>query len=179
MGRAACGLNLTDRNFAALPSHFASDNELLNESKFANSLPGFDEFPSCFKAVVLYLLASIPHHKQFLVSTLALTHPLFLSRIWTSGFMEILTGTVQAGCGLNRKTEMTATGVPPTFVIASELDALSARVEILQRSVLEEQQTLLTTVVEKMDALPSSIGDHKRHNMEINGVVHVTVSDVT
>lgn len=93
--------------------------------------------------------------------------------------METLTGTVQAGCGLNQKTGMTATGVPPTFVIASELDALSARVEILQRSVLEEQKTMLTTVVEMLDALPSSIGDYIRHNMEINGVVQVTVSDVT
>ena len=87
--------------------------------------------------------------------------------------METLTGTVQAGCGLNQKTGMTATGVPPTFVIASELDALSARVEILQRSVLEEQKTMLTTVVEKLDALPSSIGDYIRHNMEINGVVAI------
>lgn len=47
------------------------------------------------------------------------------------------------------------------------------------KSVLEEQHLLLSTKIEKMDALPASIGDHIRHNLKNNSVVQVTVNDVT
>ena len=86
--------------------------------------------------------------------------------------MDRLQHNLHVGCGANLQTEMTATGVPPTFVIANELDSLSVRVESLQKSVLEEQHILLSTMIEKMNTLPASIGDHIRHNLEITGVVH-------
>lgn len=92
---------------------------------------------------------------------------------------DTLQNSLHAGCGTNLQTGMTASGVPPTFVIANELDSLSVRVENLQKSVLEEQHVLLSTMIEKMDTLPASISDHIRHNLEINGVVQVTVNDVT
>ena len=162
-----------------MPPHFASDTTQLSQATFKEILPGFEDFPACFKAVVPYLLASIIFHRQFLMATLPSSHPLFLSRIWTNGIMDRLQHSLHAGCGANLQTGMTATGVPPTFVIANELDSLSVRVECLQKSVLEEQHILLSTMIEKMSTLPASIGDHIRHNLEITGVVQVTVSDVT
>ena len=162
-----------------MPPHFAADTTLLSHATFKEILPGFEDFPTCFKSVVPYLMASIIFHRQYLTATLASSHPLFLSRIWTTGIMDTLQYSVNAGCGTNLQTGMTASGVPPTLVIANELNSLSVRVENLQKSVVEEQHILLSIMIEKMDTLPASIGDHIRHNLEINGVVQVTVSDVT
>ncbi|ETV77165.1 hypothetical protein H257_09049 [Aphanomyces astaci] len=48
-------------------------------------------YPSTFRCVLPFLLASIVHHQEWLRSTLHTSHPLFLSLLWTSGVVQQLT----------------------------------------------------------------------------------------
>lgn len=77
--------------------HFASDSTLRSQATFKEILPRFEDFREFFKAVVPYPLASIIFHGQFLMATLASSHPLFLSRIWTNGIMDTLQYSQNAG----------------------------------------------------------------------------------
>jgi hypothetical protein len=70
VGRAASGLPLTDKMFAALPPHFLPAEPLLKDSMYEDILPGFKDFPESFKSVLPYLLASLIHHQKFLSDTL-------------------------------------------------------------------------------------------------------------
>ena len=112
-GRAASGLTLTSTEFASLPPHFDTrDGSILTVAEWENIVPGYiDYFPSDFRPVISYLLASLIHHKQWLMCTLPEEHPLFLSTVWISGVMEKLAPKVLCGNGRNEFSGLTATGV--------------------------------------------------------------------
>ena len=65
-------------------------------------------------------ITDVPH--GFLVATLPSTHPLFQSRLWVSGLLLRLQDKVLSGCGENKISQMIATGVSPTLVLANQLD---------------------------------------------------------
>ena len=132
VGRAATGLPLTDRAFASLPPHFLPDEPLLTDAIWRDILPEYDGLPASFKAALPYLLASLVYHKTFLISTLCSDHPIFLSRVWTTGIMNDLSSKVLAGCGRNPISNMAATGIPPTLVLANQMDMLSEKVTRLE-----------------------------------------------
>ena len=105
-------------------------------------------------------------------------HPIFLSRVWTTGAIEKLQGKLHAGCGRNEVSTMMATGVPPTLVIANQMELLSDKVESLQKLITDQQEIMLSTIADKIDSMPIRVANHLRDNLEINGVVQVTSSDV-
>ena len=177
VGRAACGLSLTGSKFASLPPHFLPDEASLNEKLYEEILPGFTDYPSCFKTVTPYLLASLVYHREILVGNLPRDHPIFNSRVWLLGIIEAMQGKVLAGCGKNSTSQMTATGIPPTLVIANEFEGLRETVITLANKVdsmqdrLEEQQKVnLSTIMGRLDLVPESVSDSIRSNLEINGV---------
>lgn len=178
MGRAASGLPLTDRNFAALPPHFLPGETALSRAVYDDILPGFRDYPECFRTVTSYLLASLVYHRKFISENLPSDHPIFLSRVWTTGIIDRLESKLHAGCGRNVVSSMTATGVPPTLVIANQMELLSDKVESLQKKMAEQQEMLLSTLSDKINTMPSIVANHLRDNLEINGVVQVTSSDV-
>ena len=69
-GRAATGLPLTDVSFANLPPHFLrSEEECLSSEQWGDILPGYSTFyPTTFREVIPYLLASLVYHQTYLVS---------------------------------------------------------------------------------------------------------------
>ena len=113
---------MTDRRFAALPPHFVVGEVALNDAVYQDIIGGFGYLPQCFRPVIPYLVASLVHHRRFLTENLAPSHPLFHSRLWLSGLIEVLSDKVLLGYGENAISQMTATGVSPTLVLANQLD---------------------------------------------------------
>ena len=58
----------------------------------------------------------------------------FFARVWTTGIMNDLSSKVLAGCGRNPISQMAATGIPPTLVLANQMDMLSEKVTRLEPS---------------------------------------------
>jgi hypothetical protein len=101
----------------------------LNDAKYCDIIPGFESLPLSFRPVLPYLLASIVHHKEFLVENLPISHPLFQSRLWSSGLIDELKCKVLTGCGENPISQLSATCVPPTLVVANGLVTLTTKVK--------------------------------------------------
>lgn len=99
-------------------------------------LPGYLTFyPSCFRQVIPYLLASLIYHMDYLVVTLPKDHPLFIQRVWTSGIMKRLKDKVLSGCGRNEQSKMFATGIPPHIILANQIIILENRLDNFREQV--------------------------------------------
>ena len=70
---------------------------------------------------------------------------------------------------------MAATGVPPTLVTANQMLCLSGRVENLQQEPMKCQESMLSTIIEKITTMPDTVANHLRNNLEIDGAVHVQI----
>lgn len=169
-GIAATGLTMTSTEFACLPPHFnASDGSVLTVAEWEDIVPGFSTyFPSHFRPVIPYLLASVIFHKEWLVETLPLQHPLFNSRLWTSGVMDRLSSKVLSGNGRNEISGLTATGIPPHVLIANEMVKLQAEMEAIRIEVMG-----------KIDEMPEKVKATLLENFTVHGVVPITQNQVT
>lgn len=104
---------------------------------------------------------------------------MFLTRVWANGIIGVLEAKVLSGCGRNPVSQMTATGVPPTLVLANQMEALTEKVSELEESSVKRHEEFVQTVTEKFDQLPESISSHIRATLEITGAVAVTAGDVS
>jgi hypothetical protein len=85
VGRAVAGLPTNDRNFAILPPHFTLDDvELINTIGWENIMHSYASYPSCFRRVIPFLLASILFHLDWLKENLSDGHPLWNSRLFVN-----------------------------------------------------------------------------------------------
>lgn len=166
-GRAASGLPLTDVSFANLPPHFLqSDRECLSSEQWEDILSGYSTFyPSNFREVIPYLLASLVHHQPYLAGLQVTNprHPLFIQRVWTSGILLRLKSSVGAGCNRNPVSRMTATGIPPHLVIAN-------RILDLQQGM----ESMRDQIVAKLDEPPEALKQSILENFQIDGTVPIT-----
>lgn len=178
MGRTASGLPLTDQRFSSLPPHFVLGEPLLEDNIYKEVINALGTLPKSFQPVLPYLIASVVHHKDFLIKHLPATHPLFQSRLWLSGLVSRLQGRVLLGCGENRESQMTATGVSPTLVVASQMKEMYDAVKENAKSNQILKAELLAEWKEGFKTLPPLISDHIRETLEINGAVAVTQGDV-
>jgi hypothetical protein len=103
---------------------------MLNDATYKDIIGGFGNLPQCFRPVLPYLVASIVHHREFLTENLAKSHPIFQSRLWLSGLLENLKDNVLLGCGENTISQMTATGVSPTLVLANQLECFTEKLKM-------------------------------------------------
>ena len=138
----------------------------------------FGSLPKCFQPVLPFLVASLAHHNDFLIENLPSTHPLFKSRIWTSGLLLRLKDRVLLGCGENTISQMTATGVSPTLVLANQLDKLTSTVNGMITTAAMHKEELMSAWKDGFDALPNLVSTHIRDTLEITGAVTVTQADV-
>jgi len=168
-GRAASGLDITNNEFASLPPHFNNQNgTILTIAEWEDILPGYSTFyPAQFRPVISFLLASVVYHRHWLVSTLNRSHPLFNTRLWTSGIIERLSTLILVGTGRHPISLLTATGIPPHILLANEI----AKVE----SKLESMKIDLMT---RLDALPEELKTIMLENFQINGVLPITHGQV-
>jgi hypothetical protein len=117
------------------------------------------------REVIPYLLASLVYHKSYLNEQQNRNprNPLFLQRVWTSGILDKLSSSVEAGCNRNAKSKMFATGVPPHLVIANSIVG-----------VQKEMNELRTEVIVKMDKLPEALKQSMLQNFAVDGTVPIT-----
>jgi len=119
-GRVAAGLNfMSGSNFAVLPPHFANSN-VLSEEEWNFICPCYSDYPEGFQACLPYFLASLVYHYDWITATddngnyvnISADHPIFNSRVVTSGAIERLKEHVIAGVTTGRceVSGMTATG---------------------------------------------------------------------
>lgn len=115
--------------------------------------------------MIPYLLASLVYHKQYLNEQQSRNprNPLFLQRVWTSGILDKLSSSVEAGCNRNAKSKMFATGVPPHLVIANSVVG-----------VQKEMDELKIKVMAKLDDLPEALKQSMLQNFAVDGTVPIT-----
>ena len=169
-----------------MPPHFLPDEPLLTDVIWRDILPEYGGLPASFKAALPYLLASLVYHKTILISTLCSDHPIFLSRVWTTGIMNDLSSKVLAGCGRNPISQMAATGIPPTLVLANQMDMLSEKVTRLEDNFQSRQDEFVETLSSnmeslssKLDQLPETISCHIQNCLQVTGEVSATAGDVS
>lgn len=102
-GRAATGICIMEPSFADLPPHFdLSEGAILTVSQWEEILPNYSTFyPKSFKAALNYLLASLVYHQDWIKDNFDPQHPIFISRVWTSGVLMSLKPKVYTGCMTN------------------------------------------------------------------------------
>jgi len=168
-GRAASGLDITNNEFATLPPHFNNQNgPILSIAEWDDILPRYSTFyPAQFRPVISFLLASIVHHRHWLVSTLNRSHPLFNTRLWTSGIVERLSTLVLVGTGRHPLSLLTATGIPPHILLANEIAKVDNKLENMKIGLMA-----------RLDMLPVELKNIMVENFQINGVLPITHGQV-
>jgi hypothetical protein len=104
-GRVAAGLPTAEVGFCILPPRFRKGSRCDIGAYILDYL----SYPVGFRACIPYLLASVVHHRHFLLETLPAAHPIFATRLWRDRetvAANILPPTLM-NCPL---TDMTASG---------------------------------------------------------------------
>ncbi|KAF0704051.1 hypothetical protein AaE_015130 [Aphanomyces astaci] len=134
VGRAAAGHNVNDVEFSCLPPHF-KDVGLSNE-QWEAALPGYSTFyPSSFRQITPFLVASLSHHYIWLQHNLGKHHPLFLAPVWTSGLLPKLNVNVEMGRMHNSTTNLRSSGIPPFVAITNRLATVENELKIVNEQI--------------------------------------------
>lgn len=175
VGRYASGLPTTSTEFASLPPHFPMEVilELENED-WRNVLPGYLNYPECFRRTVPFLLASLVYHWNWLNATLPANHPLRASRVVTEGYIARLQPTVLGGEVTCPVTGLTATGVPYHIMLSSQVAQLEAKVAEMDREVKRARVDVIARIDTMNEELPHKVCDAFLSNFEVNGAVPIT-----
>ena len=113
------------------------------------------------------LLASIVFHQDWIKDNCPENHPLFYSRLFTSGIVQRLRSKVETGIFKNEKTKLVATGVPQYVKELHKFDGLFHRVNAMEEKFLGAIRELPTKVV-------SEILDH----IQVNGAFPISAGQV-
>jgi len=122
-----------------LPPHFdLSAGEVLTLAEWEQILPGYRSFyPQRFRQVLVFLLASLVHHKSWLKDRLSSNHPLFQSRLWSSDILDRLSSKAYIGVGKHPTTGLIATGVPPHIRLANQIEILRTEGKLFQVELVD------------------------------------------
>ena len=173
VGRMACGLPITNTDFALLPPRFwkPDGNDVLTADQWRLYVPGWDQLPACFKGTVPYLLASVVYHRTWLKENLSAQHPLFQSLFWKDRMPDQLAPFVLAGKFRCDKTMMVASGLPSHLMLSQRIEVVEAQLALFQKVVHELH-------VEVMEILPMAVAKEVLAHVTVNGAVAVTSADL-
>jgi hypothetical protein len=182
VGRTVAGLPINSKEFATLPPHFdATALQELNDIGWDNILEGYAHYPTGFKRVIPYLLASLLYHENYLRANLDSRHPLWNQKVFTTlipgtqrTISDVFSCRVMAGVGVCKQTAMRATGVPPHLDIVLEVEHLKQSMADLHRSCKEDSSTVMAAIGRVPDAVKQCILD----NFQVDGVVPITAADL-
>lgn len=171
--------SITEKEFATLPPHFVNSvAPPVSGEEYDDIMPGYSNFPDCFVSVIPFLLASLAYHRKWIESNFEPTHPIFLSRVWTSGILVRLELIVELGCSRNAKSGMVASGIPANIVMANRLFNVELKLFELQSTVNESKKEVIRNVSSLIESLPEKLRANLLENFNINGAVPVTMRDV-
>ena len=155
-GRMVNGSDFSSELFAILPPHFMPEaNDILTSDFWNDIMPGYDSKPSGFKTILPYLLASLLYHEEFLRKELPSSNPIFRCRVFTQTetSLSALRPLIILGVGRCPYTGMQATGIPPHLAIASKVEALVKKIEVIENK-LEQQRDYMQS------ELPANVSEH-------------------
>jgi len=189
VGRAASGLPITDLRFAVLPPHFSNEDlEILNSIGWHSILPGYNNYPSSFKRIVPFLLASLVHHSEWLKEFFPIGHPLFNQPLYvrtykleTNGvevdvkIMQYFKDKVLLGQGRCERTNLQATGIPDHLAIAAQIQKLEDKIVCLEDYI---RTGLRSEIISAVESQPLKVKSMLMENFQINGVVPLNISDI-
>jgi hypothetical protein len=163
VGRSIALLPLQEAAFATLGPHFTQEGlNKISEFGWNRLIPGYDNYPDCFKSVIRVLLANIVfHHDSFLVKTLASNHPLFQSHMFSNhrSFLLSLIPYVVTGLRRNSITDVSATGIPGNLAITAALESLQERIKELEISSKKIADEMEKTMREGLADIPRALRD--------------------
>ncbi len=133
VGRILAGLNVNTADFALLPPFFSNADDSV--------MVALDNcFPNCparMQSILLFALASVVHHQDFLREVLPRDHPVFSTPAFASGIAESLRGRVE--CRVPRSGDrLDATGIPSHVLIMGKMEALEQKMAALPNQVHEK-----------------------------------------
>ncbi|RHY51693.1 hypothetical protein DYB30_013928, partial [Aphanomyces astaci] len=138
VGRVVAGLPLASASFAVLPPHFVAGSSDAANATGALVFPRLWVHPT-LRGVLSLCLASLVHHKAFLVTALPPKHPLLSSVLFGDASAAAI---LRANVTLTSQT-MQPTGIPPHVDLHSQLDQNLAVVRALPSAIRESIEQLL------------------------------------
>ena len=170
---------MTEKEFATLPPHFVETVlPPLSPEEYNQIMPGYGNFPPSFISVIPFLLASLVYHRKWIEETFDKGHPIFQSRVWTSGLLLKLEPLVQTGCGKNDISGMTASGVPGNIVLANRLFEVEKEVSCLRIVVDNSSASVVKHMTVLFDGIPDKVTAKILENCLIDGAVPLTTRDM-
>ena len=166
LGRFVAGLPFGSTDFAMLPPHFRSP-DVLTPEEWNTVVPGYDNYPSGFKTVIPYLIASLCKHSEFLQHELPREHAFFNTRFWCDGYHTKLCNSLYGDVNYCAATDMSATGLPVHHITTVAINTLQKKVESLEKQLQH-----------KMDDLPIAITDAVLQRCQVNGAYPVTLDNL-
>ena len=146
VGQLASGKNPETMEFATLPPHFKPGEAILSTQEWPSIFPGFANYPSSFKRLLPFLLASVVYHSDWLADNLPPTFCLFSTYLWTRNYHVSLRSKVHTGNYYNAETKLAASGMPTHILLMYNF-----------KSDIKSLQTELSSVSSKLDTFKSEL----------------------
>lgn len=179
VGRTVSGLPMSDESFGVLPPHFTREIVSdITEIQWSQMLPNYSTYPECFRTALPFLLASLIYHDGWLRGNLDSRHPLFNSRLYTSGLHTRFVGRVLVGNVVCPVTKLTATGVPAHIMLNKSIRDLSLRVDELERSHKRGCDSILGAIGDLREDLPKALRREILDNFQVDGALPLTQVDL-
>ena len=170
VGRYITLMPVHDAAFATLGPHFTQEGlQKISAFGWNRLVPGYDNFPDCFKSVVRVLLANIVyHHDNYLIKTLPQNHPLFRSPMFANHRSFLLSLMPYAVTGLNENlsTNVKATGVPGHLTSAAKLEKVEQAIAKLSEEQRKATEEMEKTMKESFSQLPGNLRDMLKKDFE-------------
>jgi hypothetical protein len=152
---------MLDDEFALLPPHFKNDISIsLQDWQIIH--PCFSRFPVGFRQVMPMLLASLVYHSQWLQENLQRTHPLFLTPLWTQGFIDRFRGVVVVNKLVCPFTGLRATGIPIHMTVMNRVSEMTK--EITGVNFQQVHDSIVQRAEALGERLPAHISEHDVRN---------------
>jgi len=154
---------------------------VLTEKDWNTICPCYKDYPIGFQACLPYLLAQLVHHYDWLMATdlsgnninISASHPILLSRVFTSGTLLRLRSAVigNVTSGRCEQTGMTATGIPPHIDLARQLEEVKEENRRLRQRLEVHHDEIMTE-------LPKRVTENIIANIQIEGVQQLSRNDL-
>jgi hypothetical protein len=139
-GRVVCGLPQGSPEFAMLPPYFIDEQLTVVVECMEKCFPSI---PVSLKRVALFALASVIYHSNFLSETLVKEHVLFLTPLYTGGYVTTLASQIK--CHVTSiSSPICATGIPAYAGLSIQLHEVHEALQALRRDV---QQVTPETII--------------------------------
>lgn len=127
VGRCVTGLDSNNDDFCYLPPLFTDFDGV----SFADVLPDgrLENSNESLKSAIPFMIASVIHHAEWLENNLPRTHPFFVSKLYTGGFIARWIGKISLSKRICPVTKLTMSGVPGYAQISQHVAELRATVE--------------------------------------------------